>query len=1511
MLSLKPERNMSMQESLALFHPIIQKWFIEKIGTPTDIQKKAWVEIADNNHVLITAPTGSGKTLAALLWAINQLAVKKWSSGQLKVLYISPLKALNNDVQRNLLKPLTEIKEYFNKEGKEFPVIRVLTRSGDTPNNERYKILHNPPEILITTPESLNIILTSANSRRILSGIETVILDEIHAIIGNKRGTHLITAIDRIVPLYSEFQRIALSATIRPIDKTAEFVGGYKMIGSFPDCIYEKRNVSIVKSTEKKQFQVKINFPQNAHEEIVDGTWWPSLIKEFKKIISSNKSTLLFSNSRRMTEKVTHLINEFEPEEIAYSHHSSLSKEFRLKVEQKLKNGELKAIVATNSLELGIDIGDLDQVILIQTPFSISSGIQRIGRAGHSVGEISKGVIFPTHGRDFLNSAIIAKAILLQDIEEIYPIESPLDILAQIILSMTCAETWDIDKLYAFLKTTYPYRNLQKKHYNLTLDMLAGKYADTRIRELNPRISIDRLSNTINAKQNSAVLIYLSGGTISDSGYFDLKLADTHAKIGELDEEFVWERRLGETFALGTQLWRIEKITHNDVEVTPAKNTLNIIPFWRAEEQNRDFHFSEKISVFLEMINSKICDDNIKQELMQNYFMDEYSALELIHFLRYQKEITNSDLPHRHNILIEHFDDPLNKADKKQVIIHTLWGGRINHPFALALSGAWQKKYKYPLEVIANNDAIMLMLPHEFSTQSILTLVTPDNLENLLRAKLEESGFFGARFRENAGTALLLPKANFRKRIPLWLNRLRSKKLLEAVLSYEDFPILLETWRTCLDDEFDIDNLKILLDEIHEGKITINEAITHTASPFADNLIWKQTNKFMYEDDTPDYSKISGLKDDLIKEFIFSSHLRPKIPEELIHILDKKLKRIAPDYAPSTPQDLLDWIKERLLIPSDEWNELLKACERDYELNPEQIYSELKEKIIWINLPDTTEKFICSIEIVKQLIDVFKIKQENFKFSPVLDNDNSLKKKVQNLIWKYQKYPLVETQNFASLQKEDLEDQNSCLMDFINQWLFYYCPIEKIELNKIFGIREEILNEILESLIRENRIIVDLISEKAKTLEICNISNLEILLRMARKQRQAQFNPLPSEKLTLFLAVFHGMANQGERAEHLEQCFDQLFGYPLQVSAWEEFILPARLKSYYPNWLDNLVHAGSLIWFGCGNKKISFAFHEDLCLFFSAFEKESKEDLNKLFPNKFGKYSFFDITNFSKQDTAKTAEELWTLAWHGKISNDSFVIIRKGILNKFIPETLDKNKISRRTGLKRWEATRPISGNWFILAKENEEPDLIEQAELIKDRIRQLLRRYGILFRNMVENELPLLQWKNIFRTLRLMELSGEILSGYFFEGISGLQFISHDAFRMLQQNLPENAIYWINATDPISLCGINIEKIKSTLPKRISSNYIVYNGSNPVMIIKQNGKELQINTDSDALYFQQYLTIFKTLLTRDFNPLKRIIIEVINNEPAYKSKYAEQFLKFGFKSTYKGLEIWRSEALS
>lgn len=1489
---------MTMAPSMPFsFHPVLRKWFSDTIGMPTDVQVKAWPEIIQGRHVLVAAPTGCGKTLAAFLWSINQLLTAGWQPGQVRVLYVSPLKALNNDVQRNLLKPLTELQGIFSREGMSFPDIHVQTRSGDTPGEERRKMIHRPPEILITTPESLNLLLSSRSGRSLLTGIQTVILDEIHAVIGSKRGTHLITAVDRIVPLSGEFQRIALSATINPPERVAAFVGGSRRIGRGAAAQYEKREVLIIQSSQAKTYEITGSFPKDAREKMVDGSIWPALVDEFKKIIRSHRSTLLFTNSRRTAEKVTRLINEGEQSELAYAHHGSLSREIRLAVEEKLKNGELNSIVATNSLELGIDIGSLDRVILIQTPRTVSSAVQRIGRSGHVVGEASRGIIFPTYGRDFVEAAVMARAILDQDIEQVRPIEAPLDVLAQVILSMTSMEQWDIDDLYSFIKASYPFRELPRRHFDILIEMLAGRYADTRLRELRPRVSVDRLDNTIQARPEVPYLLYSSGGTIPERGYFDLRLAESHAKIGELDEEFVWERSIGDTFTLGTQIWRIQNITHNDVEVVPVQTAPDIIPFWKAEEQNRDFHFSEQIGLFLEYADSHLDSAEFKGVLLDRYRMDEAAADEMIRFLQSQRKSTGTRLPHRHHLLVEYVEGAGSGPDLKQVILHTSWGGKVNRPFALALAAAWETANHTPLQFVLNDDAVIIMVPTGSEVRDVLALVTSENVEGHIRNKLEQTGFFGALFRENAERALLLPKSSFKRRMPLWLIRLRSKELLWAIRRYEDFPILLETWRSCLQDEFDLVHLKSLLEEIRMNEIRITETITTVASPFAGGLIWKQTNKYMYEDDTPLLAREAALRPDLIKELLFSAHLRPKIPEELVRVLDGKLKRTAPGYTPRTGRELLDWVKERLLIPGQEWEELAGSIRRETGTDPQDLLRENQKKFILVEWPGLQTPALTSVETFPLVRAAIGLPPDNFTIRPVHPEAD-----VKNIV------RVVRAHRFLPLSGQDKRNgQEYDLSDFLSSWLAFYGPIARSRIQQLLGISAERVERAIEPLIESQGVVMDSFGEQSIELEVCDSTNLEMLLRMLRRYRRPAFRPLAGEQLPLFLAVFQGVAARGESIDDLQQRIEQLFGWPAPAEAWEEELLPARMQPYRSEWLDQLINSSDLIWFGCGRKRISIAFDQDRELFEQREPRDGSE-LDQLIPDRRGKYSFFEIVEFSRMNSIEASERLWQQAWKGTVTTDTFRTIRKGVLNKFSLQSFAEQTkpLSRRAGLDRWKTSRPMEGHWRRIDPAAEEQDVLEQEELKKDRVRQLFRRYGIVFRQLLANELPPLQWSEVFRSLRLMELSGEVLSGYFFEGIPGPQFISHDAFRVVQQPFPQGTIYFMSAIDPASLCGIGLELFKPELPPRVASTHLVYHDSRLVLISNRLGKKLHFNTGPEDRNISDYLTLFKDLLTRDFKPVHKITVETINGQPALRSPYAPALKQFGFRPSRAAFELWK-----
>jgi ATP-dependent helicase Lhr and Lhr-like helicase len=1481
---------------LEQFHPLIGSWFIEHLGRPTDVQLRAWSEVMKQRHVLVTAPTGSGKTLAAFLWAINQLVTGAWPRGETRVIYISPLKALNNDVRRNLITPLEQLRDYFAKAGGAFPEISVQTRSGDTPGSERRRMLRRPPEILITTPESLNILLTSRGSRATLTGVTTVILDEIHAVAGSKRGTHLITAVERLVLLSGEFQRIALSATVRPLETVAEFIGGYRLVGHD----YVRRPVSMVRSERIKKFSLSISAPEEAGSPEPED-FWPGLVRRFVGIIEKHRSTLFFANSRRTTEKVTRLINEEAGEEVAYSHHGSLSREIRLAVEERLKRGELKAIVATNSLELGIDIGKLDSVVLIQTPRSISSAIQRIGRSGHGVGEVSAGLLFPTNGMDFVSAAVIARAIADGEIEELRPVDAPLDLLAQIILAMALPEEWQLDDLFDFLKTSYPYRNLSRQQFDLVVGMLEGRYADSRIPELRPRATVDRLEDSISTQPGVSMLVFMEGGTIPERGYFELRLKESEAKIGELDEEFVWERKIGDTFALGAQVWQITEITHSTVLVVPARKPQQIIPFWRAEELDRDFYYSEKIATFLEYCNGDLNEDRFVPDLMQRHFMEQEAAQALQFYLRRQQEATHAELPNRRHLLVEQYHDPLTTNEAQQIILHTLWGNSINRPFTFALCAAWEKRYGYSIQAFYNNDGIALLLPHEVDLREVLSLVTPENIEALLREALEGTGYFGARFRENAGRALLLSRTNFKRRMPLWLNRLRSRKLLASVLKYKDFPVLLETWRSCLQDDFDLVNLKRLLEEINDGEIRITEIRSTLASPFAQSLIWLQTNKYVYEDDTPGTARRSALGQELMKELVFSAQLRPRLPAELIRVFQEKRQRTAPGYAPDSARELIDWVKERLLIPQEEWSRLLQAMARDYGIESEVLLSQVAERIVRIELDGAAAPLLAALEMLPEISRGLAHDWRRLRLVPLRD-DPGLAESLEQAAQK------IMSKRLPTNGEGGVDDIDSDTGSFLGKWLGYYGPVERSWLERTLVLPGPLLEGTLHALEESGLVLLDQFTELSRGPELCDAANLESLLRMLRRSRKAAFEALDVEFLPLFLANFQGVVDRGDSVDDLRKRLEQLLGTPLNAGLWEEEVLPARLSPYFNALLDSLMQGSDLLWFGCGQRRLSFAFPEDLDLFMEP-EDLSLEDAQltaRLIPDPKGHYSFATICLSSGLPPATVTADLWKLAWKGKLGNDSFVSVRKGILNRFLQHEPEHSRDLRRMAGSRWSRGLQSSGNWYILPRSQPSADVLEKEERNKDKVRVILERYGILFRELLMRELPAMQWGKLFRTLRIMEMSGEILAGNFFTGISGLQFISHEAYRMLEKGLPEDSVYWVNAADPASLCGSGLEEIRHQLPPRLPSTHLVYHGSRIVVVSKRFGKELEIKVEPDHPLLQEYLAFFKVLLTREFNPLKRISVEKINDKPAATSGYQRPLKEFGFQESYEGLELWR-----
>ena len=1464
--------------SLERFDPRIRGWFEQRFGAPTEVQRLAWGPIADGRHVLLTAPTGSGKTLTAFLWALQQLATGAWEDGTTRVLYVSPLKALNSDIERNLAEPLAGIAAAFAAAGGDLPRIRVATRSGDTLPAERQRIVRQRPEILITTPESLNLLVHSKAGPALFAGLRTVILDEIHAVAATKRGTHLITAVDRLVLFAGEFQRIALSATVRPLERIAAWAGGYRMErGAGDQALYARRAMTIVESRQPKSYDVAVRFPPSLAalpaEQRSGDIQWAALAGELRERIGEARSTLVFTNSRRLAEKITRMINDGGPREIAWSHHGSLSRELRGAIEQRLKAGDLPALVATSSLELGIDIGALDQVLLVQAPRSLASAAQRIGRAGHAVGAISRARLYPTHARDFLECAVAARAVLDGEIEPIQPVRAPLDLLAQWIVGMVAHESWRADELYAFLRTSEPYHDLTRRQFDLVIEMLAGRYADARIAELRPRIAFDRLDGSVAARPGAARLVAQSGGTIPDRGYFQLRIEESNARLGELDEEFVWERSLGDTFLLGTQSWRIHRITSNEVFVAPARGGAMLAPFWRADARDRGALFSERIGHLLERADAELELPQFAAALAREYALDAAAAGELVRLLREARGALGSALPHRHRLIFEESREtgsggPANAEDgRRQVVIYTFWGGTLNRPLALALAAAWEEGEGSSIETLADDDAVLLVLPPGADARSLFARVTPERLESLLRARLESSGFFGAQFRQNAQRALLLPRAGPRRRTPLWVSRENAKKLLEAVARYDDFPVTLETWRSSLHDEFDLESLRRRLEEVERGEIEVRSVSSDRPSPLAAGLVWRRTNELMYEDDVPGARRGSALRGDLLREVALGGE-RPRIPARLAEELRRKLQRLVPGYAPQSATELLEWAKERLLLPPAEWQELLAAIERDRPGGVAEMLAELGagEKLATLAFAG--------------------------------DGGETM----------------VARENLPRLAGARRDPEN--LTQLLEEWLRYQPPLPIERVAAAWGLTLADTEARLAPLAAAERVIVGELLESpggSAERQVATVGIVETLLRWRRTAARPTFSPLPLAELPLFLATWHGLTERGSGGEGLQSALERLFGYPAPAALWETDLLPARLEPYFPAWLDGLVEASELVWFGTGRERIAYAFRPDLDLFQSP---PSEADWTGLDPTARTVHDLLmqsprgcevgEIAERTGLPLSGVTEALWSLAWRGVVTCSSLRVLRQAMQNGFRVEapgqeapagTAAGGRTSRRGLFRRWQGSQPLAGRWRTLSAPRHVPgapvDPFVEEERSRERARLLLDRYGVLFRELLAAELPALSWSRVARALCGLELSGEVVAGRFFDDLPGVQFALPGALRRLRDGLPGGAVWWCSALDPVSPCGLELPGLQGTLPRRAAATRLAYRGSRLAAVFARGGREIRFALPPDDPGLPELLAPLRAALTRAVAPERSLDVEQINGEAAGSSPYFGAFAAF------------------
>jgi ATP-dependent Lhr-like helicase len=940
------------------FHPAVSAWFDQTFGTPSPPQERGWPEIAAGKNVLILAPTGSGKTLAAFLWCINDLLEKSLTTdkdafeknhlGGIHTLYISPLKALNNDIEKNLRAPLAGIRDAAAKMPLDLPQIRVLVRTGDTPSETRQKMLKRPPHILITTPESLFIMLTSSRAREMYRTVKYVIVDEIHALCGQKRGVHLSLSLERLAHLCRrDFVRIGLSATQRPLERIAAFLGGQNWQKPTaqekapqsairnPQSDGHPRPVEIIDCGQKKEVDLRITSAVEDYGNLPDGSIWPAITAKLNELIQQHRTTLIFTLMRAQTEKVAKRLNDYHreqtgaSEELVQAHHGSLSKEVRLEMEDKLKRGQLSALAATSSLELGIDIGSIDCVVQLGSPKSVSRAMQRVGRSGHLISATSKGRFFPLYRHDIGDLAMIARGMLDSAIEETHVPENCLDVLAQQIVAAVCVEDWNPDELYQVVCQSYCYRHLSRNLFDSVLDMLSGKYPSQEMRELRPKITWDRVNNKLIARRGARLLAITNGGTIPDRGYYGVYIADANIKVGEMEEEFVFESKVGDVFFLGTSEWRITAIEHDRIWVTPAHSERPRPPFWRGDFFYRDYETGLRVGEFRRRIQERMAAPGAVDWLMETYAMDRWSAENLLAHFEKQIESTGT-LPTDQQIIVEQFYDEVGDP---RLFIHSVFGGKVNAPWAFALKDKMEELTGVEVQSQFDDDGLTLRFVDTDRPPPLdaLLSLSPEEIEERNLKALNKTALFATCFRYNAARALMLPRSTPTRRMPLWQQRLRAADLLQAVRQYDDFPLIIETYRDCLRDALDLASLKRVIADVRAGKIAVHHVQTDIPSPFTGNLLFSFLATYMYdfnEARLAQHAQAMEVNRALLQEVLNSGPVPAIISLELVQNAEKYWQYLDPQRKARSAEDLFEIIT---VLGDVATEELRERCDEKLE----------------------------------------------------------------------------------------------------------------------------------------------------------------------------------------------------------------------------------------------------------------------------------------------------------------------------------------------------------------------------------------------------------------------------------------------------------------------------------------------------------------------------------------------------------------------------------------------------
>jgi len=1505
-------------DPLSPFSEPVRAWFQTTFAEPTAAQAQGWPAIASGDHTLILAPTGSGKTLTAFLWGLDRLVSEPPPddpSRRTRLLYLSPLRALAVDVEKNLRAPLRGIGLAAERLGLEFHAPTVGMRTGDTPTDERRRLVRHPPDLLITTPESLYLMLTSA-ARDTLRGIEAVIIDEIHALAPTKRGAHLALSLERLEDLCdAPPQRIGLSATQRPLDEIARYLGGF---ASAPDGRTSPRPVTIIDAGIRKPLEIEVVVPvedMGALGELIEEpgagpgaglqrrSIWPAIHPRLLELVEQHRSTLIFVNARRLAERLATRLNELALEgenraaeaegrppepghEVVKAHHGSLSRERRLQIEDELKQGRLKGLVATSSLELGIDMGAVDLVIQVESPGAVARGLQRIGRAGHQVGEPSRGKLFPKHRNDLVEAAVVVQRMHDGLIEHTRYPRNPLDVLAQQIVAMCALDDWPVDELAALVRRSATYAELSDEVLANVLDLLAGRYPSDEFAELRPRIVWDRVDGVVRGRAGAQRLAVTSGGTIPDRGLYGVFLPDG-TRVGELDEEMVYESRVGETFLLGATTWRIEDITHERVVVSPAPGQPGKMPFWHGDGPGRPLELGRAVGAFVREVRAE--GPTAVERLQRDNGLDPLAAANLIAYLEEQAEAGGGVVPDDRTIVVERFRDEIGDW---RVCVLSPFGAQVHAPWGMALRARLTERWGIDVELMWSDDGIVLRLPEavdEFPLDELT--IDPEEIDEIIMAQLPQTAMFASRFRECAARALLLPRRRPDRRTPLWQQRQKAADLLAVAAKYPDFPILLEATRECVNDVFDLPALREVLTDLRSRRVRVVAVETPRASPFAQSLLFGWIAVYMYEGDAPLAERRAAalaLDRDLLRDLLGAEELRELLDPLVLGDLELELQRLVPGRQARDLDEVHDLL--RVLGPLSLWEIEARCAAGVAPLAPASWADQLVSERRAIRVTIAGEERLAAAEDAARLRDVLGVALPAG-------------------------LPTVFTDSVAEP-----------LVDLVARFARTHGPFVTNQLARRYGLATERLLPALERLEQQGRIVRGEFRPDGVEREWCDDDVLRQLRRRSLAALRHEVEPVDQAALARFLPQWQGLVPARRGTDALIEAVGSLQGAALPASVIETDILGARVAGFRPADLDALCTSGEVVWVGAGalgstDGRVRLLFRDQAGLLVPApaLGATGPEDspvhaalvdhLSQRGASFWPELVAAVSAAGQPYDDVSVRAALWDLVWSGLVTNDSLAPLR-AMVGAGSPRRrgagprpgarVRPGGRGRPGGLTR--AGHPsVAGRWALVA-----PLLLPAptpTEAAHAQALQLLERHGVLTREAALGEGIEGGFAAVYPVLKAMEERGQVRRGYFVEGLGAAQFALPGAVdRLRAARDPAEADLTplvLAATDPAQPYGAALGWPESAgRPSRSAGAFVVSVAGRPVAELERGARSL--STFPAALDHPHWAESL-TNLVKD-GRLRKVEIAKIDGAPAVESPVADHLRHAGFVDGYKGL---------